>query len=83
MTREQAAACPLAAAELPLLDLHRLCPERSMPELHTASARVGDSVRAVMLHSQGCLKCKPGAPCKRGTQLAGACRRWRPRPGSA
>jgi hypothetical protein len=83
MSREQAARCPLAAAELPLLELHRLCPERSLPELHIASARVNDPVRVAMLHAQSCLKCLPGALCKRGARLAGACRQWRPRPDAA
>jgi hypothetical protein len=80
MSREQAAACPLGTAELPLLELHRLCPERSLPELHAASTRVNDPVRVAMLHSQSCQRCTAETLCKRGINLAAACHRWRARP---
>ena len=79
MSREQAAACPLAADQLPLLVLGRHVPERSLPELLSASGRVGDSVRLALFHVRVCDGCSETALCERGARLIDACHGWRER----
>lgn len=79
MSREAAARCPLDRDQLALLAMHRLLPERSLPELLTASARVNDPVRLALFHFQQCARCHAGELCERGSDLADVCHAWRPR----
>jgi hypothetical protein len=85
MTRELAASLSLDGAQTALLALHRLLPERSLPELIAASAQVGDPVRLAMFHVLECPSCTvaafaEGHLCPRGHRLVAACHGWRPRP---
>jgi hypothetical protein len=85
MSREQAAACPLAADQLPLLAVARLTPERSLPELLEASTHVGNPARLAMLHWANCPRCTTaalageGTCCTRGARLLERARGWRAR----
>jgi len=85
MTRELEASAVLTAAELSLIGLHRLLPQRSLPELLTASAQVGDPIRIAMLHLATCETCHAqalvgeGRCCDRGARLLAVCHGWRPR----
>jgi hypothetical protein len=83
--RESPATCPLGADQLALLAMHRLLPERSLPDLLVASARVNDPARAALFHFAQCVTCTAaafegtGALCARGTRLVTTCRGWRAR----
>ena len=79
MSRETAARCPLSRDQLALLTLHRLLPERSLPELLTVSLLVNNPVRLALFHVQGCTRCGAGEPCERGAGLIDGCHAWRPR----
>jgi len=79
MSREIAAAAVLGVHQLPLLVLHRHVPERSLPDLLAASARVNDPVRLALFHLQSCAVCTDSARCARGGELIAACAGWRPR----
>jgi hypothetical protein len=91
MTRELAASLSLDGAQTALLALHRLLPERSLPELIAASAQVGDPVRLAMFHVLECPACTTAALvgdgvshlCARGRRLLAACHGWCPRPEAA
>lgn len=77
MSREIVASVILSADQLPLLALHRLLPERSLPELLTASGRVNDPAQLALFHVQGCARCGAGEPCERGAGLIDGCHAWR------
>jgi hypothetical protein len=85
MSRERAATCPLAGDQFALLVVHRIVAERSMVDLLTSSARVGDPVRAGMFHLARCSRCTAaaltadGALCRRGRRLLEPCHGWRER----
>jgi hypothetical protein len=85
MSREQAAACPLAAGQLGLLALHRHVPEQGLAALIQRSQEIGHPIRLGMFHVEGCATCQSellvGAHrlCLRGRRLLDACRAWRPR----
>jgi hypothetical protein len=79
MSREIVAAAVLSSDQLPLLVLHRHAPERTLPELLTASGRVNDPVRLALFHLQNCDACTELVGCERGARLLAACRGWRDR----
>lgn len=79
MSREILSTAVLSTDQLPLLVLHRHTPERTLPELLTASARVNDPVRIARFHLQGCDTCTESVACERGARLIEACRGWRAR----
>jgi hypothetical protein len=79
MSREIVAASVLSSAQLPLLVLHRHVPERTLPELLTASGRVNDPVRLALFHLQSCAACTEIGGCDRGARLIAACHAWRAR----
>jgi hypothetical protein len=84
MSREQAAACPLTAGELPLLALARLIPETSLLELRAGAGRVCEPVRRAFLHVAQCATCvtaplRGEAPCAKGARYVASARGWRPR----
>jgi hypothetical protein len=86
MTREIVASAVLAPDQFGLLGLHRHLPERSLPELLRASARVQDPVRLALFHFAACDTCAAAALvgaaqlCERGGRLVAACHAWRARP---
>jgi hypothetical protein len=79
VSREIVAAAILSSDQLPLLVLHRHVPERTLPELLIASARVNDPVRLALFHLQSCADCSEIMGCDRGSRLIAACRGWRDR----
>jgi hypothetical protein len=79
VSREIVAIAVLGPDQLPLLILHCRVPERTLPELLTASERVNDPVRLALFHLQGCDTCTESVVCERGTRLIDACRGWRER----
>jgi hypothetical protein len=85
MSREIAASAVLAPNQYPLLLLHRHIPERTLPDLLAASARVNDPVRLALFHLQSCDVCAPaclvnaGVLCLRGVPLVAGCAGWRAR----
>lgn len=82
MSRERAAACPLGAAELPLLGLARMIPERSLLELRAEAGRVGSPSRRAFLHLAACETCAGETLCQRGAGYVAQARGWRPRAGA-
>lgn len=80
MIREIATSAVLSVDQLPLLGLHRRVPERTLPELLAASARVNNPVRLALFHLQRCADCSESVTCDRGGRLIEACHDWRPRP---
>jgi hypothetical protein len=85
MTREIQASMGWTAELLPALALHRLVPERSLPEVVQAAAQVGAGARLMLFHLQGCEGCvraalvEAGRVCDRGRRLLEGCHGWRDR----
>jgi len=77
MSREIAAGALRSVDQLLLLSRH--VPERSLPELLSSSARVGDPVRLALLHVRVCDDCAGASLCERGARLIEACHAWQPR----